>query len=154
MATYNWPEALCMCIQSLLDQTDANYEIIIADDGSGPETKKVIAKFIETSNITITHLWQKDDGCRKTLIVNKGIEHSEGDYLIFIDGDCLVQPDFIAQHRRLSEKNCLITGSRALLSEELTKKLLGKKKWDYIDFKKNLIKNFLLYLSIRKLKIF
>ena len=120
---------------------------VATQSGYGHHAREVIANFIETSNITITHLWQKDDGCRKTLIVNKGIEQSEGDYLIFIDGDCLVQPDFIAQHRRLSEKNYLITGSRALLSEELTKKLLGKKKWDYIDFKKNLIKNRILILN-------
>jgi glycosyltransferase involved in cell wall biosynthesis len=127
-----------MCLQSLTKQTDDNFEIIIADDGSGPLTKKVIDEFIAKSSVSIKHVWQEDDGCRKTLIANRGIEAADGNYLIFMDGDCLAQPDFINQHRKLAQENYLITGSRVLLSEKLTKELLTLNRWDYAEFKSHL----------------
>lgn len=139
VATYNWPEALNMCLQSLIQQTDNNFEIIIADDGSGPATKKIISEFQVKSPVNIKHVWQEDDGCRKTRIANRGIEVAQGSYLIFIDGDCLAQPDFIHQHRKLAQENYLITGSRALLSERLTKELLGINLWNFTKFKNHLL---------------
>ena len=42
LATYNWPQALKLCLESLATQTDRNFEIIIADDGSTDSTKQVI----------------------------------------------------------------------------------------------------------------
>jgi len=139
VATYNWPEALDMCLQSLIQQTDSNFEIIVADDGSGSSTKKIVDEFITKSVVVIKHVWQEDDGCRKTRIANRAIELAEGGYLIFIDGDCLTQPDFIQQHRKLAQENYLITGSRVLLSEKLTQELLVIKQWNYVQFKKSLI---------------
>ncbi len=136
VATYNWPEALRLCLLSLCAQTDTHYEIIIADDGSGAPTKEVIEEITRISQIPIKHVWQEDDGCRKTRIANLGIESSTGEYLVFIDGDCIAQPDFIAQHRKLAQNHFLITGSRILLSEELTKKLLHKKEWVFTEFKR------------------
>ena len=150
MATYNWPEALGLCLQSLIQQTDRNYEIIIADDGSGPSTRTLVDQFRVKSSYPIQHVWQEDDGCRKTLIANKAIAVSEGSYLVFIDGDCIAQPDFIHQHRKLAQSNCLITGSRVLLSEGLTKILLSKNQWDFAKFKKNLLR-FRLSGDINKL---
>lgn len=157
VATYNWPKALDMCLQSLTQQTDDNFEIIVADDGSGPPTKKIINEFIAKSPVTIKHIWQEDDGCRKTLIANRGIEIAEGSYLVFIDGDCLAQPDFVYQHRKLAQANYLITGSRVLLSEKLTKKLLVLNRWSFTQFKSHLLKyriqgdiNKLLQLLIKR----
>lgn len=138
VATYNWPEALRLCLSSLATQTDENYEIIVADDGSKSPTKAVIDEFVENSSIPIKHVWHKDDGCRKSLILNAGIAASQGEYLIFIDGDCIAQPDFIEQHRKLSQKDFLITGSRVLLSEQLTQELLTRKSWDFYAFKRQL----------------
>lgn len=140
VATYNWPDALSLCLQSLIQQTDQNYELIVADDGSGPPTKTVINEIQTKFAFPIKHVWQEDDGCRKTRIANKAIAVSDGNYLVFIDGDCIAQPDFIHQHRKLAQKNCLITGSRVLLSEKLTQQLLSKKQWDFIEFKNNLFK--------------
>jgi len=136
VATYNWPEALRLCLLSLCSQTDTNYEIVIADDGSGAPTKAVIDEITTNSPISIQHLWQEDDGCRKTRIANRSIEASTGEYLVFMDGDCIAQPDFVAQHRKLAQKHFLITGSRILLSERLTKQLLDKKEWVFTNFKR------------------
>ena len=140
VATYNWPEALRLCLLSLITQTDKNYEIIVADDGSQPPTKAVIDEISISSQIPLQHLWQEDDGCRKTKILNSGIKASSGKYLIFIDGDCIAQPDFVAQHRKLAQKDFLITGSRILLSKKTTLELLTQKTWEFSQFKRQLVK--------------
>jgi len=140
LATYNWPQALKLCLQSLETQTDRDFEIIIADDGSTGNTKEVINAFKAQSSIPLTHLWQEDQGFRKTKILNQAIEHAKGDYLVFLDGDCIVQPDFVAQHRTLSHKGFLVTGSRVLLNEELTQELTTSGSWNYKQFKSHLLK--------------
>ena len=129
LATYNWPEALSLCLQALNQQTDNDFEIIICDDGSTEKTKDLIDFFKSTSVIPIKHLWQEDLGFRKTLILNEGIRQSKGDYLIFLDGDCIPQDDFIAQHKKLAQKNHLITGSRILSKKSLTQQLCGTGEW-------------------------
>ncbi|MEA9598910.1 glycosyltransferase family 2 protein [Polynucleobacter sp. AP-Sanab-80-C2] len=131
LATYNWPQALKLCLESLATQTDHHFEIIIADDGSTESTKQIIGAFQSTHSLSITHLWQEDQGFRKTKILNQAIEAAKGDYLIFLDGDCLVQPDFVARHRELAQKGFLVTGSRVLLNEKLTQELLATSRWDF-----------------------
>ena len=134
LATYNWPQALKLCLESLATQTDHHFEIIIADDGSTESTKQIIDAFQSTHSISITHLWQEDQGFRKTKILNQAIEAAKGEYLIFLDGDCLVQPDFVARHRELAQKGFLVTGSRVLLNEKLTQELLTTSRWDFMLF--------------------
>jgi glycosyltransferase involved in cell wall biosynthesis len=139
LATYNWPQALKLCLESLSTQTDLNFEIIIADDGSTSETKDLILATQISFPVKIRHLWQEDQGFRKTRILNQAIEAADGEYLVFLDGDCIVQPDFIAQHRSLSQKNQLVTGSRILLNNELSKKLLAWRHWDFKKFSGKLL---------------
>jgi glycosyltransferase involved in cell wall biosynthesis len=139
LATYNWPEALSLCLESLEKQTAKNFEVIIADDGSGSKTKELIEQFIKNSKLSIRHLWQDDLGFRKTLILNQAIEVASGEYLVFLDGDCIVQPDFIERHRRLAQIGFLVTGSRVLLSESLSKKILAWPHWNFSAFQSNLI---------------
>ncbi len=139
LATYNWPQALKLSLESLATQTDCDFEIIIADDGSKSETRDLIEKIKPQFPVPITHLWQEDLGFRKTRILNQAITAAHGDYLVFLDGDCIVQPDFVAQHRSLSKHGYLVTGSRVLLNERLTKELLSWPKWNYSYFWKNLL---------------
>ncbi len=139
LATYNWPSALKLCLQSLETQTDKNFEVVIADDGSGPETKAVIDSFSKDAKFPLTHLWQDDLGFRKTRILNQAISNAQGEYLVFLDGDCLVQPDFVKRHRQLAQDGFLITGSRVLLNESLTKKILSGSQWNFSAFQSNLI---------------
>ncbi|SNX29224.1 N-terminal domain of galactosyltransferase [Polynucleobacter meluiroseus] len=139
VATYNWPEALRLCLLSLCTQTDPDYEIIVADDGSKEATKFVIDELAAKTCVPLTQVWQEDDGCRKTRIANHAIAASTGSYLIFIDGDCIAQPDFVAQHRKLAQKKFLITGSRILLSDKLSKALLTKQSWDFSEFKRQIL---------------
>jgi len=139
LATYNWPQALKLCLESLATQTDTDFEIIIADDGSTQETQQLIERIKQTHPIKIKHLWQEDQGFRKTAILNQAINAAHGDYLVFLDGDCIVQPDFIARHRALSQPGYLVTGSRVLLNESLTAQLLTWPNWDCKHFAEKLL---------------
>ena len=139
LATYNWPQALKLCLESLSTQTDLDFEIIIADDGSSAQTKNLIEAIQPKFPVKITHLWQEDQGFRKTHILNQAIEAAGGEYLIFLDGDCIVQPDFIAEHRKLAQADHLVTGSRVLLNESLSKDLLSWTQWDFKKFANNLL---------------
>ena len=139
LATYNWPRALKLCLESLATQTDTDFEIIIADDGSTQETKNLIERIKQTHPISIQHLWQEDRGFRKTAILNQAINAAHGDYLVFLDGDCIVQPDFVARHRALSQKGYLVTGSRVLLNESLTAQLLTWPSWNFKSFTEKLL---------------
>lgn len=141
LATYNWPEALQKCLESLASQTDTNFEIVIADDGSGAPTRLLIDSLKEDYPVSVVHLWQADHGFRKTTILNLAIKEARGTYLIFLDGDCIVQPDFIARHRQLAQNGHLVTGGRVLLSERLSKTILAWPGWNFAKFKAHLLQH-------------
>jgi glycosyltransferase involved in cell wall biosynthesis len=127
VTTYNWPEALAACLQSLQDQEDRNFEVIIADDGSGEATRRMITDFIETSSIHIRYIFHDDRGFRAGTIRNKAGAASRGDYLLFLDGDCVVFPNFIGRHRRLAETGYFVPGNRLLVNETYTSRVLQQK---------------------------
>jgi glycosyltransferase involved in cell wall biosynthesis len=139
VATYNRIDALDFVLQSLETQTDSNFEILIADDGSKSDTKDFIQDFKLKSKLQIKHVWHEDLGFRLALIRNLASAKASGEYFIFLDGDCVVQPDFVAQHRQLAKKGCFTTGSRALLNEVLTKDILSWPHWDFKKFTDNLL---------------
>ena len=131
VATYNRVDALNLVLQSLETQGDRNFEVIIADDGSRKDTQEFITHYASTSKLAIKHVWHEDKGFRLALIRNLATAAATGEYLIFLDGDCIVQPDFVARHRELAQKGFLITGSRVLLNEKLTQELIASAHWDY-----------------------
>jgi len=126
VSTYNRPDALGAVLRSLSRQTEKNFEIVIADDGSGPQTRDVIKSWIPKVGVPLKHVWQEDRGFRLAEIRNRAIRASAGDYLIFLDGDCVARPDFIAAHRDLAEPGWFVGGNRVLLSQELTEEILAK----------------------------
>ena len=150
LATYNWPEALQLCLQGLASQTDTNFEVVIADDGSREETSQLIKAYAQSSQMKIRHVWQPDMGFRKAMVLNKAITSSSGSYLVFLDGDCLVQPDFIDSHRKLCEHGVLVTGSRILLGKNLTRQLCESGHWSYKQFFAN-VWRYRLHGEINKL---
>lgn len=92
------------------NQTFKNFEIIIADDGSGEETQLRIKQFIEHSGMPVKHVWQQDDGFQKTRILNKALVASSGDYIVFTDGDCIPRQDFLQVHVDHAQKGYLLSG--------------------------------------------
>lgn len=141
IATYNRPDALDIVLQSLEKQTDKGFEIIIADDGSGSETRELVTHHINKRKNTIQHVWHEDLGFRLAQIRNLATQSARGDYLIFLDGDCAVQPDFIEQHKKLSEPGYMVTGSRVLLEKTITDQICSSREWNYDDFKAKALAN-------------
>lgn len=131
LSTYNRPDALKLVIEALNQQTDRNFEIVIADDGSDAKTKTVIDEFSQMFTHKIIHAWQEDMGFRLSASRNNAIRRSSGDYLVFLDGDCIPNPNFIKNHKKLAEPGYFVTGNRILLSEPFTKKILLDGHFDY-----------------------
>ena len=121
VTTYNWPSALRLCLLSLFAQQDSDFEIIIADDGSNPANLEINRSFCSDSPISIRYVYHEDQGFRAGTIRNKGVAMSKGEYLLFIDGDCVLLPGFIARHRQLSATGCFVPGNRVLLSQAFTR---------------------------------
>ena len=118
--TYNREDALDAVLRGLARQTDRDFEVVIADDGSGPATAALIESWASRLGVPLTHIHQRDEGFRAAEIRNRAILASRGSYCIFLDGDCVPRPDFIAAHRALAEPGWFVTGNRVLLSRELT----------------------------------
>lgn len=134
VTTYNRADALDAVLRALARQTDRNFEIVVADDGSGPDTARVIENWRDRLPIPLKHVWQENRGFRGAEVRNRGIGASSGRYCIFLDGDCLARANFIATHRRLAEPGWFVAGNRILLSRGLTETVLarglGDETWD------------------------
>jgi glycosyltransferase involved in cell wall biosynthesis len=120
VSTYNREDALDAVLRALSRQTDRHFEIIVADDGSAPPTARVVQAWAARAPVPVRHVWHEDCGFRLADIRNRGILASAGSYVVFLDGDCIARPDFVAAHRRLAEPGWFVTGTRILLSRELT----------------------------------
>ncbi len=120
LTTYNWPEALELCLQSISKQTVLPNEVIIADDGSGEPTKKVIEKLKHNFPIPIKHIWQEDNGYRINAIRNKAISNASFPYIIQIDGDVILEKHFIEDHLCFSRKGRLLAGRRIRIDQNNT----------------------------------
>lgn len=165
ITTYQRPRALDLVLSSLANQRKHPLEIIIADDGSSKETQDIVDNWTAQSKVPIIHCWQEDLGFRAAEIRNKAALKASGDYLVFLDGDCLVFPDFIERHTQLAEKNHMVIGSRILCSKSFTKMieagLSNPLVWNYFDWlkakcKKKINRIYPLFrlpdLGIRKLR--
>jgi glycosyltransferase involved in cell wall biosynthesis len=124
VSTYNREDALNAVLRALSRQSDRNFEIVVADDGSGPATAWVVREWAAKAMLPIKHVWHEDRGFRLSDIRNRGIRESAGAYVLFLDGDCIARPHFVAAHRRLAEAGWFVTGTRILLSRELTGRIL------------------------------
>jgi glycosyltransferase involved in cell wall biosynthesis len=127
ITTYNRPDALSAVVEACFAQSDKDFEIIIADDGSTANTKDCIRALKTRSPVPLEHIWQPDEGFRAAMARNRGILAARGQYIIFLDGDCIPQHDFIAQHRKLARPGYLVTGSRVLLSQAMTARVLAER---------------------------
>ena len=123
VTTYNSEDALAAVLRALARQDDENFEIIVADDGSRPATAELIKRW-STQFKRLAHVWQEHRGFRAAEIRNRAILDSYGAICIFLDGDCIPRPNFVAVHRRLAEPGWFVAGNRVLLSRALTELVL------------------------------
>jgi glycosyltransferase involved in cell wall biosynthesis len=124
VTTFDRPDALDVVLRSLARQSDRNFEVVVADDGSGPETAALIDRWTLRLAAPLLHIRQEHRGFRAAEIRNRAIQASHGNYCVFLDGDCLVRANFVAVHRRLAERGWFVTGNRALLARSLTDAVL------------------------------
>ncbi len=124
IAFYNNTQALDLTFRALEIQTEKDFEVIIADDGSKQEAVDFVLKRAETLPFPVKHLWHEDKGFRKNRILNHSILASNSDYLIIIDGDCIPQKHFIEDHLTHAEKGKSLSGRRAELPEKFTQDAL------------------------------
>lgn len=123
VTTYNDPEVLAVCLDSLVLQKDQDFEVIVADDGSDFRTGRMIDAF--RGRLCITHVWQRDEGFRVARARNMAIMSSRTDYIIFMDGDCFALPDFVSNHRRLAASGCFVFGKLGFMRPDITKRILN-----------------------------
>ena len=126
VATYNRPDALDAVLRSLAGQRDADFEVLVADDGSRPETAAVVDAWKGRVGRQLLHVWHPDEGFRLAEIRNRAILAAAGEYCVFLDGDCLARPNFLSVHRALAERGWFVTGNRVLLSNELSRRILSE----------------------------
>ncbi len=120
VTTFDRADALNAVLRSLSRQDDRQFEVVVADDGSGLETADLIERWRTRLSAPLAHVWQEHRDFRAAEIRNRAIRASRGDYCVFLDGDCLVRARFVASHRRLAERGWFVTGNRALLSRSFT----------------------------------
>jgi glycosyltransferase involved in cell wall biosynthesis len=122
--TYNRTETLLAVLRSLAMQCGADHEVLIADDGSNPAQVEQLQKSCPAFNCPVRHVWHPDTGFTAAAARNLGAHFAVGEYLVFLDGDCVPNKHFVKAQTTLAEKGCFVNGSRVLLSEGLTEQVI------------------------------
>jgi GT2 family glycosyltransferase len=126
VTTYNNPRALALVLAALARQTVHEFEVLIADDGSGPDTAALVAQHTSRGRMPIRHIWQPDNGFRKCMISNKAILAASGEYLVFFDGDCLPASHCLEAHLRAARPGSYLAGGKIPLHETLGSRLTAE----------------------------
>jgi glycosyltransferase involved in cell wall biosynthesis len=126
VSTYNWKEALDLVFKSITRQTVMPDEILIADDGSDPDTEELIAAWAKRLPVPTRHVWHEDGGFRKALALNCAIAKSSGDYVILVDGDMVLHSHFIEDHCQAARRGYFMQGVRLKAGPRTTKRLIDE----------------------------
>lgn len=121
ISTYNSEDWLEKVLWGYACQDNANFEVVIADDGSKQPTFDLIERFQKIVNYPIQHVWQDDDGFQKSRILNKAILACKSDYILMSDGDCIPRKDFVTTHLKYREEGYFLSGGYFMLPLEISK---------------------------------
>jgi glycosyltransferase involved in cell wall biosynthesis len=116
LSTYNWPHALELALWGYAAQTQRDFQLVVADDGSGAETAELIEHVQHETGLDLLHVWQEDRGFRKSEVLNRAIMATDRDYLIFSDGDTIPGPNFVALHAAFAERGRFLAGAYVKLN--------------------------------------
>ncbi|MBR9991157.1 MAG: glycosyltransferase [Gemmatimonadetes bacterium] len=120
ISTYNKPHFLERVLRGYGVQSRRDFQIVVADDGSGPETAEVIRRVQKETGLNLLHVWHEDRGFRKTEILNRAIVASRGDHLLFTDGDCIPRSDLLEVHYSLTQPGRYLAGGYLKLPEDVS----------------------------------
>ncbi len=126
LTTYNRPDALRAVLEGYLHQDRARFELIVADDGSTPDTRELVERYAVRASFPITHVWHEDRGFRAGAIRNRALAATRAKYVIFTDGDCVPRASFVSRHCALAERGRFLAGNRMLLTERFTRRVLAE----------------------------
>lgn len=118
VATYSNPSALQRVLDGLRHQTRLPDEVVVADDGSGEETRLVVEEFAASAPFRVEHAWHENRGFRAAAVRNLGIRSTRSAYIVCLDGDCLPAKRFVEDHLRVAEKGCFYVGRRVLVDRD------------------------------------
>lgn len=134
VSTYNWKEALALCLRSIAAQRVLPLEVVVADDGSREDTGAMIREMARDFPVPLIHAWQEDAGFRLARARNLGIAASSGDYVVFLDGDLILHPEFVADHLALIRPGIFLQGGRLNATPEESQRLLAGGKPRFSPF--------------------
>jgi len=127
VTTYNRPDALAAVLDGYAAQDSHDFELIVADDGSTGDTRRLVEDRARSAPFALRHVWQEDRGFRAAAIRNRALAATRADYVIFTDGDCIPSRGFVAAHRRLAEPGRYLAGNRVMLSARFTEQVLRER---------------------------
>ena len=138
VTTYNRPDALAVVLEGYCRQTDRDFELVVADDGSKKDTADVVHQFARRAPFRVTHVWHEDRGFRAAAIRNRAVASTMADYIVFTDGDCVPSRHFVRAHRQFAEPGYFLGANRVLLSAGLTHRVLHQQEsihaWRGLDW--------------------
>lgn len=123
LSTYEMPKHLELVLAGLERQSTKDFEVMLCDDGSGADTKRIIESARAAIGVPIEHLWQENKGFRKCRILNEGMRRARGSVFIFLDGDCVPHRDFIRDHLEQQETGRYLAGRRVELGQKISESL-------------------------------
>lgn len=153
ISTYNALEWLRKTLTGYKIQDPADFELVIADDGSSEETRNFIETFSKESSVPVIHVWQEDDGFQKTKILNKAILACNAEYILMSDGDCIPRKDFVRTHLKYREEGCFLSGGYFKLPIDISEMITEEDIISQKCFEKTCLKKYGLKSSIKNLKL-
>jgi len=127
VTTYNRADALALVVEGFLAQSTLDFSLLVADDGSTGETRRVVEGYAARAPFALEHVWHEDRGFRAAAIRNRAVAATDADYVVFTDGDCIPSRGFVAAHRRLAERGWFLAGNRMLLARDFTARVLAER---------------------------
>jgi glycosyltransferase involved in cell wall biosynthesis len=131
LTTYDWPAALDLVLASALEQSVLPGEVLVADDGSGEETAAVVRAAVPrfaARGVALRHLWHPDEGFRAAAIRNRALATATGEYILLIDGDCILHRDFVRSHLAFARAGQFVQGTRVLLDQARAARALAARE--------------------------
>ena len=125
VSTFEWPEALDVVLRSISEEERQPLDVTVADDGSGPRTAEVVERRRASFRAPLRHAWQPDEGWRKSRILDLASREAGGDFLLFLDGDCVPRRGFLDATRRAALPGWFLASKRLHLSVELSRRVLA-----------------------------
>lgn len=140
ISTYNWPEALELVLLSVKKQVVLPDEVVIADDGSKEATKALITAFKKDFPVPLIHVWHEDKGFRRSAVLNLAVSKTKAEYIIQLDGDCIIHKNFIKDHINAVEKDTYLFGSRVNIKAFALESIYANKKVSFSYLAKEISK--------------